>query len=68
MLVCVDTIYADSLLALNLAADYLLLLAAGRISGTVTVGTDGWAEFCVGDGSVSVWVFENAWKTLCIET
>ncbi len=42
--------------------------AAGRISGTVTVGTDGWAEFCVGDGSVSVWVFENAWKTLCIET
>lgn len=35
MLVCVDTIYADSLLALNLAADYLLLLAAGRISGAV---------------------------------
>ncbi len=35
MLVCVDTIYADSLLALNLTADYLLLLAAGRVSGAV---------------------------------
>ena len=28
-----DIIYADSLIALNLAADYLLLLAAGRVAG-----------------------------------
>lgn len=35
MLVCVDTIYVDSLLFLNLAADYLLLLASGRAAGAV---------------------------------
>lgn len=35
MLVCVDTIYVDSLLLLNLAADYLLLLASGRAAGAV---------------------------------
>ena len=33
MLKGVDIIYADSLIALNLAADYLLLLAAGRVAG-----------------------------------
>ena len=33
MLIAVEIIYADSLIALNLAADYLLLLAAGRLSG-----------------------------------
>ena len=35
MLVCVDTIYLDSLAALNLTADYLLLLASGRVAGAV---------------------------------
>ena len=35
MLVCVDTIYADSLFALNFIADWALLLAAGRLSGAV---------------------------------
>lgn len=35
MLVCVDTIYADSLFALNLIADYALLIAAGRTAGAV---------------------------------
>ena len=35
MLVCVDTIYADSLFALNLIADYALLLASGRAAGAV---------------------------------
>ena len=35
MLVYVDTIYADSFFAINLIADYLLLLAAARVSGAV---------------------------------
>ena len=35
MLVCVDTIYVDSLFALNLIADYLLLLVGARVSGAV---------------------------------
>lgn len=35
MLINVDTIYVDSLLAVNLTADYLLLLAAGRLAGAV---------------------------------
>ena len=35
MLVCVDTIYVDSLFALNLIADYLLLLTGARVSGAV---------------------------------
>ena len=35
MLVSVDTIYVDSLFALNLAADYLMLLCGARISGAV---------------------------------
>lgn len=35
MLVCVDTIYVDSLFALNLIADYLLLLLGARVSGAV---------------------------------
>ena len=35
MLVCVDTIYLDSLAALNLTGDYLLLLASGRVAGAV---------------------------------
>ena len=35
MLVYVDTIYADSFFAINLIADYLLLLASARVSGAV---------------------------------
>ena len=38
MLIAVEIIYADSLIALNLAADYLLLLAAGRLSGGFFLG------------------------------
>ncbi len=35
MLVCVDTIYVDSLFALNLIADYLLLIVGARVAGAV---------------------------------
>ena len=41
--------------------------ATGKIPGPVAVGPDGWAEFPVNGGSVSVWVFQEAWETLCIE-
>ena len=41
--------------------------AMGGISESVTVGEDGWAEFRVGGGSVSVWVFEKAAEKLYIE-
>lgn len=39
----------------------------GEIPETVTVGSDGWAEFRVGGGSVSVWLFENAAADIYIE-
>ena len=35
MLVCVDTIYVDSLFALNLIADYLLLIVSARAASAV---------------------------------
>ena len=39
----------------------------GEIPETVTVGSDGWAGFRVGGGSVSVWLFENAAADIYIE-
>ena len=41
--------------------------AMGGISESATVGEDGWADFRVGGGSVSVWVFEKAAEKLYIE-
>ena len=41
--------------------------AMGGISESATVGEDGWAEFRVEGGSVSVWVFEKAAEKLYIE-
>ena len=38
--------------------------AMGKISEIVTIGHDGWGEFTVDGGSVSVWVLENAWAYL----
>lgn len=39
----------------------------GEIPEAVAVGSDGWAEFSVGGGSVSVWLFEKAAERLYIE-
>ena len=33
--------------------------AMGKISQPVEIGADGWGEFVVDGGSVSVWVSEN---------
>ena len=40
---------------------------ASQIPEAVAVGADGWAEFSVGGGSVSVWLFEKAAERLYIE-
>lgn len=36
----------------------------GGIRETVMIGADGWGEFAVNGGSVSVWVTEGAWEYL----
>ena len=51
----------------NFHAGDSMMDAMGEIREPVTVGTDGWAEFCVNGGSVSVWVFRKAWEILCVE-
>lgn len=38
----------------------------GKRSETVVIGDDGWGDFSVDGGSVSVWVTENAGDALYV--
>ena len=41
-------------------------LAMGKISHPVEIGADGWGEFVVDGGSVSVWVSEEVGQDMYI--
>ena len=46
---------------------FKMIDAMGKIINTVKIGSDGYGEFFVGNGSLFVWVTEQAWDYLYIK-
>lgn len=62
---CTDSVQGRKRMYMGEAfAGKCMVDAMGGICEKVTIGADGWGEFAVNGGSVSVWVTEDAWEYL----